>query len=114
MMVGRGLSTPAAQAIAHRMSLRHLLEAAQGELVFWIAVLALLTAAAVLLVAATAFLVLRIRAKTLQQEPMASELMSKFRELHSKGELTDAEYRTIKTTLVEQLRKQIKDTGETV
>ena len=96
------------------MSLRHLLETTQGELVFWIAVLASLTAAALLLVAATAYLVVRIRAKTLQQEPLSSELMSKFRELHSKGELTDAEYRTIKTTLAEQLRKEIKDTGDTV
>jgi uncharacterized membrane protein len=84
----------------------HIPEVSWGELVFWIALLALLTSAAV-------FLVMRIRANTVQQEPAESEMMSKFRELHSKGELTDAEYRTIKTTLVAKLQEQIKDNGNT-
>ena len=48
-----------------------------------------------------------------QQEPTASELMSKFRELHSRGELSDAEFRTIKTTLAARLQEELKDNGET-
>ena len=38
--------------------------------------------------------------------------MSKFRDLHSRGGLTDAEYRTIKTTLAVQLKQQLKDNGD--
>ena len=76
-----------------------------GELFLWFAVLGLLTTVAV-------SLVLRIRAKTLQQEQALSELMSKFRDLHSQGGLTDAEYRTIKTTLAVKLRDELKDNGD--
>jgi hypothetical protein len=58
------------------------------------------------------FLLRRIRGRPAKQESSASELLSKFRELHSRGELSDAEYRTIKTTLAAQLQRQIKDNGE--
>ena len=51
------------------------------SLILWLAVLAALIAVA-------AYLVLKIRGKTLQSEPPASELLSKFRDLHSQGELT--------------------------
>jgi hypothetical protein len=76
------------------------------KLIVSLALLATMTAVAV-------FIVSKIRAKTLQREPPASELLSKFREMHSRGGLTDEEYRTIKTTLSEQLQKQIKDNSET-
>ena len=55
----------------------------------------------------------RIRAETVQQEPTASELLSKFRDLHSKGELSDAEFRTIKTTLAARLQDEVRDDDET-
>jgi uncharacterized membrane protein len=80
------------------------LKAFVGAVAPWVVVLALLTTAAVLLV-------LRIRAKTLQKEQAISDLMSKFREQHSKGELTDAEYRTIKTTLAMRFQQQVKEDG---
>ncbi len=38
------------------------------------------------------------------QDP--SELLSKFRELHSRGTLSDAEYRTIRTKLASQIKAQ--------
>jgi uncharacterized protein YneF (UPF0154 family) len=64
-------------------------------------------------IAVAAYIISKIRAKPLQREPPASELLSKFREMHSQGGLTDAEFRTIKTTLAEQLQKQVNDTSET-
>ena len=66
-----------------------------------------------ILIAIVTYLISKIRAKTLQREPPACELLSKFSELHSRGELTDAEFRTIKTTLTLQLQKELKDNSET-
>jgi hypothetical protein len=75
-------------------------------LVLWLAVLAGLVSVAV-------YVILKIRAKTLQNEPHTSELLSKFRDLHSQGELSDEEFRTIKTTLAAELQKEISDTAKT-
>jgi len=86
--------------------MERLLEAQPEELVLWIAVCAILTAVAV-------YVIGKIRAKPVQQEPTASELMSKFRELHSRGELSDTEFRTIKTTLTAQLQNELKDSSQT-
>jgi uncharacterized protein HemY len=75
------------------------------RLILSFAILAIMTAIA-------AYVILKIRAKTLQREPRASELRSKFREMHSRGVLTDAEFRTIKTALEEQLPKELNDNSE--
>ena len=64
-------------------------------------------------VAVAIYVIGRIRAAPAQQEPWASELISKFRELHSKGELSDAEFREIKTNLAARLQDELKDNGET-
>ncbi len=77
-----------------------------AELVFWATIVAIGVAVA-------AYVIKKIRAEAVQQEPGASELLSKFRDLHSKGELTDAEFRTIKTTLAARLQEELKDNGET-
>lgn len=77
-----------------------------AELVIW-------GALGAALIAVVAYVIGKIRPNSVQQEPKASELMSKFRDLHSKGVLSDAEFRTIKTTLAERLQDELKDTGET-
>ncbi len=66
-----------------------------------------------ILVAVAAYVISKIRAKTLQREPPASELLSKFREMHSRGVLTDAEFRTIKTALAERLQNELNNNSET-
>ncbi len=76
------------------------------EIVIWTAVLAVVIAVVV-------YLIGLIRAKAIQQEPDTSDLISKFRESHSQGELTDEEFRTIKTVLATQLQDELKDDGET-
>jgi hypothetical protein len=70
-------------------------------LILWVAVLAVLIAVA-------AYVLSKIRAKTLQREPPASELLSKFSDLHSRGAVTDEEFRTIKTTLAVQLHEEVQ------
>ena len=75
-------------------------------LILWLAALAVLIAVAV-------YFIKKIRSKTLQHEPPASELLSKFRDLHSRGELSDEEFRTIKTTLTARLQQELNDSGKT-
>ena len=87
------------------LSSSHFPAASVWELLFWTAVLVMLVTAAV-------FIAAKIRLKTLQQEPTASELLSKLGELHSRGELSDAEFRTIKTTLAAHLQRQAEDGGK--
>jgi hypothetical protein len=70
------------------------------------------TAVAVLVLVA-AYVIGKIRAKPIQKEPASSQLMTKVRDLHSQGGLSDAEYRTIKTTLAARLQEELKDTGGT-
>jgi uncharacterized membrane protein len=72
--------------------------------VFWMLVLAVL-------VWIGSYLAGKLRSKALQQEPTPGESLIKFRELHSQGVLSDAEFRTIKTTLTAQLRDEVKDNG---
>jgi len=45
-----------------------------------------------------------------QQDP--SELLTKFRELHLRGSLSDDEYRTIKTKLATQIDTKLNDTED--
>ncbi|MGA2068750.1 MAG: hypothetical protein ABSG86_27525 [Thermoguttaceae bacterium] len=54
----------------------------------------------------------KLRTKPLQQEPGVGELLTKFREMHSQGVLSDAEFRTIKTTLATQLQGELKAGGK--
>ena len=75
-------------------------------LVFWGAVLA-----ALVLVAK--YVIGKIRSESVQNEPASSALMTKVRDLHSQGGLSDEEYRTIKTTLAARLQEELKDNGET-
>ena len=86
--------------------LQQLLGVELGQLVIWIAILATFCAVAI-------YVIDKLRASPAQHEPTVSELMSKFRELHSRGELSDAEFRTIRTTLGAQLQQELKDDDET-
>jgi len=74
-------------------------------IVLWCTVLAIL-------IAVVYYVQGKIRLKTVQKEPKASEWLSKFRELHSQGKLSDEEFRTIKTNLAAQLQDELKDNGE--
>jgi ABC-type spermidine/putrescine transport system permease subunit I len=82
------------------------LELQPEQLVISLALLAVMIAVA-------AYVISKIRAKAIQREPHVSELLSKFREMHSQGVLTDVEFRTIKTALIAQLQKELKDNSET-
>ena len=71
-----------------------------------------LFAVTITFIAVGIYVVLRLRESAEEDRPPASELLTKFRDLHSRGELTDEEFRTIKTKLIEQLREELNDTDE--
>lgn len=75
--------------------------------------LVVLFAIMAVMIAIAAYIISKIRSKTIQHEPPASELLTKFREMHCRGVLTDAEFRTIKTALSEELKNELKDNSET-
>jgi hypothetical protein len=84
----------------------HLFDDPVAELVVWAALGAMAIAVA-------AYVIGKIRAEPAQNEPDPSDLISKFRDLHTRGELSDAEFRTIKTKLGTRLQEELKDNGET-
>jgi hypothetical protein len=66
--------------------------------------------AVVLAVSALAVAVLRKwRGGAYDVQPTSDELLTKFRELHGRGGLSDDEYRTIKTKLARQLDAELND-----
>jgi len=75
--------------------------------------LAIGLAALILLVAVAAYVIGKVRKRMRQEQPSALELLSKFREVHSQGGLSDAEYRTIKTRLANRALGELKDKDET-
>jgi hypothetical protein len=72
-----------------------------SEVVIWVA-------AGAALVAVGFYLVGKLRGAFRQSEREPGILLDNFRELHSRGELSDEEYRTIKSKLASQLRDQWK------
>ena len=79
---------------------------AARDLVIWVAICSILVVVAI-------YVIGKIRAEMVQEEPTANELLSKMRDLHSEGVLSDTEFRTIKTTLAARLQEELKDTEET-
>jgi uncharacterized membrane protein len=50
----------------------------------------------------------RIRARKTQRDDSPADLLANFRRMHAKGELSDEEFRTIKTNLVRQMQRELK------
>jgi uncharacterized membrane protein len=78
------------------------LETSQAQLVLWLLCGAVLVAVGV-------YVVKRFRDRSAGDHPGASEVMSKFREIHSRGGLSDEEFRTIKAQLAAQLSRELEE-----
>ena len=74
-----------------------------------IVILIALTAA---LMAGGIYVIGRVRAGINRKAPPASEWLTKFKELHAQGELSDEEYRTIKGMLAARLQQELNSTDE--
>ena len=71
-----------------------------------------LAGVAILLVLAL-YVAAQVRANSTKQEPTASDLLTKFREMYHQGVLSDSEYRTIRTTLSPQIKDELTDKQKT-
>jgi hypothetical protein len=86
------------------MSWGHFLDYLQGpgpRVVFWLAL-------AAALVTISVFAIGKIRQGFRESGADASNLITNFRDLHSQGELSDEEYRTIRARLAERLQRQLE------
>lgn len=72
----------------------------------------LLFAALAALTALGAFVVARFRGGKGDDQPTTSELLTKFRELHEQGELSDEEFRSIKAKLAERLEAELNSSSQ--
>jgi hypothetical protein len=77
-----------------------------------IAVVIYLCALAGGLIAALWYVMLKFRDFEDDAPVGTSELMTTFRDLHERGGLTDAEYRTIKAKLAEQMQAELREREE--
>jgi uncharacterized membrane protein len=59
-----------------------------------------------------AYVIGKLRSKLRETDPGPSDFMTNFRELHSQGDLSDEEYRTIKSSLAARLKQQINRTDK--
>ncbi len=65
------------------------------------------------LLALTFMLMRRYRDRAAKDRLVAGEMLTKFREVHAKGGLSDDEYRTIKTKLAVQLEVELNNKEQT-
>jgi hypothetical protein len=72
----------------------------------------LLFAGMAALAALGVWIVSRFRGGKGSEQPVSSELLSKFRDLHEQGELSDEEFRNIRTLLAEKLQQELNDNAE--
>ena len=72
------------------------------QLVIWSAVLSGLVAIAVVLLG-------KLRGNSRQSEDSAGQMLSNLQDLRQEGDISDAEYRTIKAVLGAQLQQRVKD-----
>jgi hypothetical protein len=69
--------------------------------------------AVVAILAATGIYVVgRVKSSFREDGISTNEMLTNFRELHSRGDLSDGEYRTIKATLSARLQEELRDSGK--
>ena len=74
------------------------------EILIWVTVL-------LIVIVWGCFAIRKIRTKSLQRELSAEELLTKFRDCHTKGDLNDEEFRKIKSMLADEIEEEVKVNG---
>lgn len=103
--------TPVSELLPHRVSspfaspMPEILQTSVAQLVLMVTILLIMIAAAV-------YVLGRYRDRAGEDQLSAHDALTNFRELHSQGDLSEAEFRTIRTVLAAKLQDEIKDTGE--
>jgi uncharacterized membrane protein len=73
-----------------------------AQVVIWTTALLMLTAVGY-------YVVRRFRDRTDDDRLTANQMLTKYRELQHRGDISDAEYRTIKTVLGEKLQQELNN-----
>lgn len=76
-----------------------------AKAVLWVAVL-------LIMMAVGYYLVRRFRDRAGDDRQTASELLTNFREMHQEGDISETEFRTIKTVLGDKLQGELKESEE--
>jgi len=76
-----------------------------AALVIFLVILAVLVAVAI-------YVIGKVRARQPDESIKVSDMLTKFEELHSQGELSDEEYRTIKAMLADRWQQELNSTDE--
>lgn len=74
------------------------------DILIWVTVL-------LIVIVGGSFAIRKIRIKSLQHELNAEELLTKFRDCYTKGELNDEEFRKIKSMLMGEIEAEVKVKG---
>lgn len=74
--------------------------------------LALLVVVTGTAIAGGIFVIAKIREGRQKGQHSASDMLTGFRDLHAQGDLSDEEYRTIKTMLSDRIGRELQDNEE--
>ncbi len=66
----------------------------------------------VILLLVAFYVVRRLRGHTGEDESVTHEVITNFQEMHDEGDISDDEYRKLKTVLDRNLRRELNDTGD--
>ena len=83
-----------------------------AEHLYVLAHAALLFAVIIALTIAGIYVMKRFRGNSGDEESLTNDMTTTFREIHGRGDLSEEEYRTIKTVLEERSRTESSDSGE--
>lgn len=85
--------------------MRDFFQRTDAQFVLWAAIGAALVAIGV-------YVVMKVRTWSREGIAGTHDLLTNFRELHDQGELSDEEYRKVKTTLAARLQQELKGKGD--
>jgi len=73
----------------------------------------LLVAVLMVMMAVSFYALRRLRDQINKDRSPTSERLTNYREMHQRGDISDAEYRTIKGLLAEELQEELSNTDDT-
>jgi len=73
----------------------------------------ILFTATLILIAIGVYIVGRLRGSVAEEETDPSTQLTKFREMHDRGEVSDEEFREIKTQLATRMQARLNDSEQT-
>ena len=105
-LAGKVLSQTGTQRVPSCGLMIEFVQTPQARLVIWLGILAILSVIGI-------YVVRRFRDSTEQSET-SSSMLTKFREMRHRGELSETEFRDIKTILADDIQAKVKRKDDSV